>query len=158
MVIINHIWFLTELSQSTEDELALVDVDVPLYSLNIFDNFTTVNDEDLDAKCSQDYQLTWQLKAVAMVTTLNDEIAVGNLCPGGDDKFTVISSTTNLFTYGNKVCIVFSQMGPSTLLVVTVKTPHALHNNVTLELKQCSCPVCELNLNNIEINLKLSYY
>lgn len=78
-------------------------IDVPAYSLGIYDNFTIPNGDQLDASCNQDYTLAWHAKAAVMVTTLNDEIADGNLCPGGRDKFEVISSSSAFFSQGSQV-------------------------------------------------------
>lgn len=74
--------------------------------MSVYDNFTTLNDENLDAACSQDYQLAWQLEAAEMVATLNDAIAGGAICSGGSDKFDVTSSTTTFFAQGAQVRLV----------------------------------------------------
>lgn len=85
------------------DEPSLAEVDAPLYSLSVYDNFTTLNDEDVDTPCSQAYQLAWQEEVTQMAATLNDEIAAGNLCTDGADKFDVISSTATFFSQGIQV-------------------------------------------------------
>lgn len=85
-------------------------VDAPLYSLSIYDNFTTLNEEELDAFCSQEYRSAWQVKAAGMVTTLNAEIASGNICSGGDEKFEMISSSTTFFSQETEVDTFFPKL------------------------------------------------
>lgn len=70
----------------------------PLYSLSIYDNFTIINDEELDASCSQDYSLAWQLKATGMIATLNGMLATGQLCLDTDGHFSVLTSSAAFFS------------------------------------------------------------
>lgn len=84
------------------DDDTVFEIDAPSYSLTIYDNFTTLNDEDLDVPCSYDYQLAWQQKVIGMVATLNSEMSTGNICSG--DKLIVITASTSFSPMGNKVC------------------------------------------------------
>lgn len=85
------------------DEVLYLEIDGLSYSLTIYDNFTTLNEEDLDTSCSQDYTLAWLMKAAGMVTTLNDGIAEGRFCQGEDGKLTVVTSTVTFLPQGKRV-------------------------------------------------------
>ncbi len=88
----------------------LVDVDAPSYSLSIFDNFTTADGQDLDGQCTQGYTLDWQMEVVAMVTTMNNQLSSGELCPGEDVMLNVMSSTTTFVSQGNEVGLLVSEL------------------------------------------------
>ncbi len=85
----------------------LLEVDAPHYSLSIYDNFTTADGEDLDALCSDAYTMDWQSKVASMVTTLNEMLASGELCPSEKGKITVILSSTTFVSQGTEVNIIF---------------------------------------------------
>ena len=83
----------------------LLEVDAPMYSLSIYDNFTTADGDDIDNSCSQDYTMDWQAKVIGMVTTLNDLIDNGEMCVDESGKFFVDTSTTTFVSQGNQVGI-----------------------------------------------------
>jgi hypothetical protein len=85
----------------------LLEVDAPMYSLSIYDNFTTADGDDIDNSCSQDYTMDWQAKVIGMVTTLNDLIDNGEMCVDESGKFFVDTSTTTFVFQDNQVGIWF---------------------------------------------------
>ena len=83
----------------------MLEIDAPSYSLSIYDNFTTVGGEDVDAPCSQGYLIEWQTQVFGMVTTLNNKLASGELCVDDDDLLTVTASSASFTSQENKVAL-----------------------------------------------------
>ncbi len=84
----------------------LLEADAPYYSLSIYDNFTTANDQDLETHCNDAYTLDWRAQVDSMVVTLNEQLASGELCPSESGKINVVLSTTMFISQGNQVNVV----------------------------------------------------
>ena len=81
----------------------LLEIDAPSYSLSLYDNFTTVGGEHVDAQCSQEYRSDWQMQVVGMVMTLNNKLASGELCADDGELLTVMASSASFTSQEDKV-------------------------------------------------------
>jgi hypothetical protein len=88
---------------TTDDIPGLLEVDVPYFSLSIYDNFTTADDQDLETNCNDAYTLDWRAQVDSMVVTLNEQLASGELCPNESGQINVVLSTTMFISQGNQV-------------------------------------------------------
>ncbi len=79
------------------------DLDVPRYSLNLYDNYTTSDGQELDDGCSQQYRTEFALQTASMVGTVNGKISSGDVCPGESGRMVVSGSASNFLSDGNSV-------------------------------------------------------
>ena len=80
------------------------ELDVPRYSLNLYDNYTTFDEQDLDVDCTQRYGTEFAVQAISMVDTVNGMISSGDLCPGQSGRMAASSALTTFISQGNWVC------------------------------------------------------
>lgn len=79
--------------------------EVPGYSLNIYDNYTTFLGEDLNGPCTDRYGNDWLLKTLSMTNIINNQITQGDLCAGEDGRFSAVSATSSFNSQGSEVGI-----------------------------------------------------
>ena len=82
-----------------------MNLDVPRYSLDLYDNYTTADGQDLSVDCAQRYDVEFTLKAASMVEEVNNKISKGNLCPGENGRILVSAVASNFVTQGSWVGI-----------------------------------------------------
>ena len=86
----------------------MLEVDAPYYSLNRYDNFTTVAEEELSVPCIDAYTVEWRAAKVdSMVVTLNGQLASGELCPS---QISVALSAMTFAAQGHQVNTCSGQM------------------------------------------------
>lgn len=82
----------------------------PSYSLDIYDNFTTMFAEELDVDCTRTYTNDWEVKAIVMISTLNNKLNSGELCPNELGLVTVYTTTTSLTSQGTQVKAIMTKI------------------------------------------------
>ena len=78
-------------------------MDLPRYSLDLYDNYTTADGEDLSIDCAQQYDTEFTLQAVSMVEEVNTKISGGVLCPADNGRIIVSAVSSNFVSQGSWV-------------------------------------------------------